>query len=59
MRDHAGAVIGSISASAPAFRAQVPVIEKLSRAVVAAADELSAQIGGGSAEVADDLPSKP
>jgi IclR family acetate operon transcriptional repressor len=46
VRDHAGAVIGSISASAPAFRANDEHLARMREAVTAAARELSAELGG-------------
>ena len=49
IRDHAGAVIGSISASAPAFRANEEHLAKMREAVTAAARELSAELGGPAA----------
>lgn len=45
VRDHAGAVIGSISASAPSFRADDAHIARMREAVTAAARELSADYG--------------
>lgn len=48
VRDATGAVIGSISASAPAFRASEDHLAKMREAVTAAARELSSEIGGSS-----------
>jgi IclR family acetate operon transcriptional repressor len=45
VRDHAGAVIGSISASAPKFRAEEAVLETMRLAVMTAVRELSAEYG--------------
>lgn len=46
VRDHAGAVIGAISVSAPAFRASEPHIARMRDAVMDAARTLSAELGG-------------
>lgn len=46
VRDHAGAVIGSISASAPAFRASEEHVARMRAAVTSAARELSTELGG-------------
>jgi IclR family transcriptional regulator, acetate operon repressor len=45
VRDQAGAVIGSLSASAPLFRADEIHLERMRAAVIAAARELSAELG--------------
>jgi IclR family acetate operon transcriptional repressor len=45
IRDHAGAVVGSISVSAPVFRATPDYIDQIQVHVIAAADELSAELG--------------
>jgi IclR family acetate operon transcriptional repressor len=45
IRDHAGAVVGSISVSSPAFRSTPEYIEQIKVHVIAAADELSAELG--------------
>lgn len=45
IRDHAGAVVGSISVSAPVFRATPDYIDQIKVHVIAAADELSAELG--------------
>jgi IclR family transcriptional regulator, acetate operon repressor len=45
IRDHAGAVVGSISVSSPAFRATTDYIDQLKVHLIAAADELSAELG--------------
>jgi len=45
IRDHAGAVVGSISVSSPAFRATPDYIDQLKVHLIAAADELSAELG--------------
>jgi len=45
IRDHAGAVVGSISVSAPVFRAAPDYIDQIKVHVIAAADELSAELG--------------
>lgn len=45
IRDHAGAVVGSISVSAPVFRATPDYIDQIQVHVTAAADELSAELG--------------
>jgi IclR family transcriptional regulator, acetate operon repressor len=45
IRDHAGAVVGSISVSSPAFRSTPEYIEQVKVHVIAAADELSAELG--------------
>ncbi len=53
VRDHTGAVIGSISASAPAFRASEDHILRMREAVTAAARELSAELGGRESATTD------
>ncbi len=45
LRDHAGAVVGSISVSAPAFRSTPDYIEQMKVHLIAAADELSVELG--------------
>jgi IclR family transcriptional regulator, acetate operon repressor len=45
IRDHAGAVVGSISVSAPVFRATPDYIDQIKVHVIAAADELSSELG--------------
>jgi IclR family acetate operon transcriptional repressor len=45
IRDHAGAVVGSISVSAPVFRVTGDYIDQIKVHVIAAADELSAELG--------------
>ena len=55
VRDHTGAVIGSISASAPAFRASEDHIVRMREAVTAAARDLSAELGGRESSVADPI----
>lgn len=45
IRDHAGAVVGSISVSAPVFRVTPDYIDQIKVHVIAAADELSAELG--------------
>ena len=45
IRDHAGAVVGSISVSAPAFRSTPDYIEQMKVHLIAAADELSIDLG--------------
>ena len=54
VRDHAGAVIGSISASAPAFRASDAHLARMCEAVTAAARELSTELGGREAAAVAD-----
>lgn len=56
VRDHAGAVIGSISASAPAFRATEEHLARMRDAVTAAARDLSAELGGREIGAAADPP---
>jgi IclR family transcriptional regulator, acetate operon repressor len=45
IRDHAGAVVGSISVSSPAFRSTPEYIEQMKGHLIAAADELSIELG--------------
>ena len=45
IRDHAGAVVGSISVSAPAFRSTPDYVEQMKTYLIAAADELSIELG--------------
>jgi IclR family transcriptional regulator, acetate operon repressor len=45
VRDHAGAVVGSISVSSPIFRATPEYIEQIRTHLVAATDELSTELG--------------
>jgi IclR family acetate operon transcriptional repressor len=45
IRDHAGAVVGSVSVSSPVFRATPEYINQIKVHLVAAADELSAELG--------------
>jgi IclR family acetate operon transcriptional repressor len=45
IRDHAGAVVGSISVSSPAFRSTPDYIEQMKVHLIAAADELSIELG--------------
>ncbi len=45
IRDHAGAVVGSISVSSPAFRSTPEYIEQMKVHLIAAADELSIDLG--------------
>lgn len=45
IRDHAGAVVGSISVSAPAFRSTPDYIEQMKVHLIAAANELSIELG--------------
>lgn len=49
IRDHGGAVVGSISASAPTMRAEGEHLELMRREVMAAAAELSAELGSPAA----------
>jgi IclR family transcriptional regulator, acetate operon repressor len=46
IRDHAGAVVGSIGVSAPAFRATPEYIDQIKVHLIAAVDELSTELGG-------------
>jgi IclR family acetate operon transcriptional repressor len=45
IRDHAGAVVGAISASAPAMRATDEHLALMRQEVIAAANALSAELG--------------
>ena len=45
IRDHAGAVVGSIGVSAPVFRATPDYIEQIKLHLIAAVNELSAELG--------------
>lgn len=45
IRDHAGAVVGSISVSAPGFRATAEYIEQIKIHLLAATDDLSTELG--------------
>jgi IclR family transcriptional regulator, acetate operon repressor len=45
IRDHAGAVVGSISVSAPVFRATSAYVDQIKVHLIAAADELSTELG--------------
>jgi IclR family transcriptional regulator, acetate operon repressor len=45
IRDHAGAVVGSISVSSPVFRATPEYINQIRIHLIAAADELSTELG--------------
>jgi IclR family acetate operon transcriptional repressor len=45
IRDHAGAVVGSISVSSPVFRATKDYVEKIKMHLIAATNELSAELG--------------
>jgi IclR family acetate operon transcriptional repressor len=45
IRDHAGAVVGAISASAPAMRATEDHLALMRREVIAATNALSAELG--------------
>jgi IclR family acetate operon transcriptional repressor len=53
VRDHTGAVIGALSASAPAFRAGEEQIVRLREAVIEAARLLSAEFGAPAPPAAD------
>lgn len=55
VRDHSGAVIGSLSASAPAFRASEEHLALMRQAVAEAARELSAEFGATAAPVSDEI----
>jgi IclR family acetate operon transcriptional repressor len=46
IRDHAGAVVGSIGVSSPAFRATPEYIDQIKVHLIAAVDELSTELGG-------------
>ena len=56
VRDHAGAVIGAISASAPSFRAGDAHLALMREAVTAAARDLSGSFGAPPATAPDDQP---
>lgn len=58
VRDHSGAVIGSLSASAPAFRAGEEQLARMCAAVVEAARSLSAEFGAP-ASAATEQPQEP
>jgi IclR family acetate operon transcriptional repressor len=45
IRDHAGAVVGSISVSSPVFRAASAYIDQIKVHLIAAADQLSTELG--------------
>jgi IclR family acetate operon transcriptional repressor len=45
IRDHAGAVVGSISVSSPVFRATPAYIHQVKVHLIAATDELSTELG--------------
>ncbi|MGB6955000.1 MAG: IclR family transcriptional regulator C-terminal domain-containing protein, partial [Bradyrhizobium sp.] len=45
IRDHAGAVVGSISVSSPAFRATQDYLDQIKVHLIAVTDELSAELG--------------
>jgi len=45
IRDHAGAVVGSISVSSPLFRATAEYIDQIKVHLIAATDELSKELG--------------
>jgi IclR family transcriptional regulator, acetate operon repressor len=45
IRDHAGAVVGSIGVSAPVFRATAEYIDQIRVHLIAAVDELSTELG--------------
>jgi IclR family acetate operon transcriptional repressor len=54
VRDHSGAVIGALSASAPAFRASDEHLARMRAAVGEAARELSAEFGAALPPVSED-----
>ncbi len=54
VRDHSGAVIGSLSASAPSFRASEEHLALMRKAVEQAARELSAEFGATAAPASGD-----
>jgi IclR family acetate operon transcriptional repressor len=59
IRDHLGAVVGALSASAPTLRATDEHLKRMRHAVMAAAQALSTEFGAqtsGPAESADDAP---
>jgi IclR family transcriptional regulator, acetate operon repressor len=45
IRDHAGAVVGSISVSSPLFRATAEYLDQIKVHLIAATDELSMELG--------------
>ncbi|MGC1558600.1 MAG: IclR family transcriptional regulator C-terminal domain-containing protein, partial [Bradyrhizobium sp.] len=45
IRDHAGAVVGSIGVSSPVFRAAAEYIDQIRAHLIAAVDELSTELG--------------
>jgi IclR family transcriptional regulator, acetate operon repressor len=45
IRDHTGAVVGSISASAPLMRASDPHLEVIKQEIIAATQSLSRELG--------------
>ena len=45
IRDHQGAVVGSISVSTPTFRANAPRVDEICKYVIAAVKELSDELG--------------
>jgi IclR family acetate operon transcriptional repressor len=45
IRDHAGAVVGSISVSSPLFRATAEYLDQIKVYLIAATDELSMELG--------------
>ena len=45
IRDHAGAVVGSISVASPVFRATSAYVDQIKVHLIAAADELSTELG--------------
>lgn len=59
VRDQAGAVIGALSASAPAFRADEAHLSRMRSAVISAARELSAELGGTPPPAPSGDPSSP
>jgi IclR family transcriptional regulator, acetate operon repressor len=48
IRDHAGAVVGSISVSAPLFRATAEYLDRVRVQLIAVTDELSIELGAAS-----------
>jgi IclR family acetate operon transcriptional repressor len=48
IRDHAGAVVGSISVSAPLFRATAEYLDRIRIQLIAVTDELSIELGAAS-----------
>jgi IclR family acetate operon transcriptional repressor len=55
IRDHAGAVVGAISASTPTMRATKDHLDRMREEVVTAAKVLSAELGEPSAQPANEL----